>query len=78
MGQHEQTDGLMFNADGAEQAFKDRDFQITDATKKGVETMLMNYRRGFLSTSEAANTLLVDGFSDASAGLHFVSKAWLC
>jgi hypothetical protein len=58
--------------------FKERSIMITDATKKGVENMLHNFRRGLVTSSELANTVLVEGFSDQAAGLHFASKARLC
>lgn len=51
---------------------------MADATKKGTETMLGNFRRCLLSSSEAANTIYVEGHSDAKSGINFFSKTRLC
>ena len=51
---------------------------VTDGTKKGLENLLLSQRKYLISSSELANTMNVDGFSDTNAGLHFVSKPRMC
>jgi hypothetical protein len=52
--------------------------QVTEATKKGTETMIYNVRRALQSSSETANCTFIDGFSDAKSGSHYFSKTNLC
>lgn len=77
-GMKEFCDSLVFDAEGAPDDIKSRAVLLADSTKKGIETMLWNYKRVLLSSSELANTLFIDGFSDPKSGINFISKTRLC
>ena len=70
-GMQEATDDLIFDSQG----FDADSHRITDATRKGVENLLLKERRGICSSSEGANTTHAEGHTDRDAGIHLMSKS---
>lgn len=73
----EHCDGLMLNMDGLPKSMG-RAVLVTEATKKGIESMLFSQKRALVSSAEACCTVEIPGFSDTKSGVHFVSKQRLC
>ena len=73
----EHCDGLMLNLSGLPPSMN-RGVLITEATKKGIESMLFSQQRALVSSGEACCTVEIPGYSDTKSGVHFVSKQRLC
>ena len=68
------TNGLLFDAVGADKCFKERSIMITESTRKGSENGLFNHKVQVFTTNEVASSIDIPGFSDAKSGINFFPK----